>query len=76
LDLTRVQSWLNQKQKTLPLQSLPLTFLHVQAVLLVAPSDHLIPDKADFHRAISARLPQVRNYVSDFIGALPCEPIT
>ncbi|MDA9937549.1 hypothetical protein N9D09_00475 [bacterium] len=46
-----------------------------EAVLLVAPSDQLIPDKADFHRPISARLPQVRNYVSDFIGALPCGPV-
>jgi hypothetical protein len=46
-----------------------------EAVLLVAPSDQLIPDKADFHRPISARLPQVRNYVSDFIGDLPCGPV-
>ena len=32
-----------------------------EAVLLVAPSDHLIPDKADFHRAIAVGSHQVQN---------------
>ena len=32
-----------------------------EAILLVAPSDHLIPDKAEFHRAIVVGLSHVQN---------------
>ena len=47
-----------------------------EAVLLVAPSDHLIPDKADFHRAIAVGLPQVQNGQMVTFGIKPTHPET
>ena len=47
-----------------------------EAVLLVAPSDHLIPDKADFHRAIAAGLPQVQSGQMVTFGIKPTHPET
>ena len=44
------------------------------AVLLVAPSDHLIPDKADFHRAIAVGLPQVQIGQMVTFGIKPAHP--
>jgi mannose-1-phosphate guanylyltransferase/mannose-6-phosphate isomerase len=46
------------------------------AVLLVAPSDHLIPDKADFHKAISVGLPQVQGGQMVTFGIKPTHPET
>ena len=47
-----------------------------EAVLLVAPSDHLIPDKADFHRAIVVGLPQVQSGQMVTFGIKPTHPET
>jgi mannose-1-phosphate guanylyltransferase/mannose-6-phosphate isomerase len=47
-----------------------------EAVLLVAPSDHLIPDKADFHRAIVVGLPQVQSRQMVTFGIKPTHPET
>ena len=44
------------------------------AVLLVAPSDHLIPDGADFHDAIEAGLPQFRIGKMVTFGIKPTHP--
>ena len=46
------------------------------AVLLVAPSDHLIPDRADFHNAISVGLPQVQSGQMVTFGIKPTHPET
>ncbi len=47
-----------------------------EAVLLVAPSDHLIPDKADFHNAIAVGLPQVQSGQMVTFGIKPTHPET
>jgi mannose-1-phosphate guanylyltransferase/mannose-6-phosphate isomerase len=47
-----------------------------EAVLLVAPSDHLIPDKADFHRAITVGSHQVQNGQLVTFGIKPTHPET
>ena len=46
------------------------------AVLLVAPSDHLIPNRADFHNAIEAGLPQVQSGQMVTFGIKPTHPET
>jgi len=46
------------------------------AVLLVAPSDHLIPDKVKFHRAIAVGLPQVQSGQMVTFGIKPTHPET
>ena len=46
------------------------------AVLLVAPSDHLIPDRVDFHKAIAAGLPQVQSGHMVTFGIKPTHPET
>ena len=46
------------------------------AVLLVAPSDHLIPDGADFHSAIAVGLPQVQSGHMVTFGIKPTHPET
>ena len=46
------------------------------AILLVAPSDHLIPDKAEFHRAIAVGLPHVHNGQMLTFGIKPTHPET
>ena len=46
------------------------------AILLVAPSDHLIPDKAEFHRAIAVGLPHVQNGQMVTFGINPTHPET
>ena len=46
------------------------------AVLLVAPSDHVIPDKADFHEAIKAGLSHVQNQKIVTFGITPTHPVT
>ena len=40
--------------------ALSLQARDADAVMLVAPSDHVIPDVADFHAAVQAALPRVR----------------
>ena len=47
-----------------------------EAVLLVAPSDHLIPDKPDFHRAIAVGWHQVQNGQLVTFGIKPTHPET
>ncbi|MDB2662208.1 mannose-1-phosphate guanylyltransferase/mannose-6-phosphate isomerase, partial [Paracoccaceae bacterium] len=47
-----------------------------EAVLLVAPSDHLIPDKTEFHRAIAVGLPQVLSGQMVTFGIKPTHPET
>jgi mannose-1-phosphate guanylyltransferase/mannose-6-phosphate isomerase len=47
-----------------------------EAVLLVAPSDHLIPDKADFHNAIAVGLPKVQRGQMATFGIKPTHPET
>ena len=46
------------------------------AVLLVAPSDHLIPDRADFHNAIEVGLPQLQSGQMVTFGIKPTHPET
>jgi len=46
------------------------------AVLLVAPSDHLIPDKFEFHEAIAVGLPQVLSGQMVTFGINPSHPET
>jgi mannose-1-phosphate guanylyltransferase/mannose-6-phosphate isomerase len=46
------------------------------AVLLVAPSDHLIPDKHDFHKAIKVGLMHVQNQKIVTFGIKPTHPET
>ena len=46
------------------------------AVLLVAPSDHLIPNRVDFHNAIEAGLPQVQSGQMVTFGIKPTHPET
>ena len=46
------------------------------AVLLVAPSDHLIPNRADFHNAIAVGLPQVQSGQMVTFGIKPTHPET
>ena len=46
------------------------------AVLLVAPSDHLIPDKDDFHAAIKKGLSQIQNQKMVTFGIKPTNPET
>ena len=46
------------------------------AVLLVAPSDHLIPDKFEFHEAIAVGLPQVLSGQMVTFGINPTHPET
>ena len=46
------------------------------AILLVAPSDHLIPDKAEFHRTITVGLPYVQNGQMVTFGIKPTHPET
>lgn len=46
------------------------------AILLVAPSDHLIPDKAEFHRAIVIGLSHVQNGQMVTFGIQPTHPET
>ena len=46
------------------------------AVLLVAPSDQLIPDRADFHNAIAVGLPQVQCGQMVTFGIKPTHPET
>jgi mannose-1-phosphate guanylyltransferase / mannose-6-phosphate isomerase len=46
------------------------------AVLLVAPSDHLIPDKDDFHAAIKKGLSQIQNRKMVTFGIKPTHPET
>jgi len=47
-----------------------------EAVLLVAPSDHLIPDRADFHNAIAVGLPHVQSGQMVTFGIKPTHPET
>jgi len=47
-----------------------------EAVLLVAPSDHLISDKVEFHRAIAVGLPQVISGQMVTFGIKPTHPET
>lgn len=47
-----------------------------EAILLVSPSDHLIPDKTEFHKAIAAGLPQVQNGQMVSFGIKPTHPET
>ena len=44
------------------------------AVLLVAPSDHVIPDKEDFHEAIKVGLAHVQNQKMVTFGIKPTRP--
>ena len=46
------------------------------AILLVAPSDHLIPDKDDFHKAIKVGLSHVENGKMVIFGIKPTHPET
>jgi mannose-1-phosphate guanylyltransferase/mannose-6-phosphate isomerase len=46
------------------------------AVLLVAPSDHLIPDRVKFHRAITVGLAQVQSGQMVTFGIKPTHPET
>ena len=46
------------------------------AILLVAPSDHLIPDNAEFHRVIAVGLPHVQNGQMVTFGIKPTHPET
>ena len=46
------------------------------AVLLVAPSDHIIPDKDDFHKAIKVGLSHVQNQKMITFGIKPTHPET
>jgi mannose-1-phosphate guanylyltransferase/mannose-6-phosphate isomerase len=46
------------------------------AVLLVAPSDHLIPDRVDFHNAIAMGMPQVQSGQMVTFGIKPTHPET
>ena len=46
------------------------------AILLVAPSDHVIPDKKDFHSAIKVGLSQVQNGKIVTFGIKPTRPET
>ena len=46
------------------------------AILLVAPSDHVIPDKADFHEAIKVGLSHVQNQKIVTFGIKPTHPET
>ncbi|MDC1296938.1 mannose-1-phosphate guanylyltransferase/mannose-6-phosphate isomerase [Octadecabacter sp.] len=46
------------------------------AVLLVAPSDHVIPDKSDFHKAIKVGLANVQNRKMVTFGIKPTHPET
>lgn len=47
-----------------------------EAVLMVAPSDHVIPDKDDFHRSIRQGLEQVANGQMVTFGITPTHPET
>lgn len=47
-----------------------------EAVLLIAPSDHVIPDKAAFHAAIAAALPAVAEGRLVTFGISPTRPDT
>ena len=47
-----------------------------EAVLLVAPSDHVIPDTAAFHEAIKVGLSHVQNYKMVTFGIKPTRPET
>lgn len=47
-----------------------------EAVLLVAPSDHLIPDSKAFHRAIAAGLPELADGNIVTFGITPTRPET
>ena len=47
-----------------------------EAVLLVAPSDHIIPDTIDFHNAVSIGLSHVRNGKIVTFGIDPTHPET
>ena len=54
-------------------------FLHLKdenAVLLVAPSDHVIPDTDDFHAAIKVGLSHVQNQKMVTFGIKPTHPET
>ena len=46
------------------------------AILLVAPSDHVIPDTKDFHKAIKVGLSQVENRKMVTFGIKPTRPET
>ncbi|MDB0018058.1 mannose-1-phosphate guanylyltransferase/mannose-6-phosphate isomerase [Planktomarina temperata] len=46
------------------------------AILLVAPSDHVIPDKADFHEVIKIGLSHVQNQKMVTFGIKPTHPET
>lgn len=46
------------------------------AVLLVAPSDHVIPEKHEFHKAIAIGLPHVQNGKIVTFGIKPTRPET
>jgi len=46
------------------------------AVLLVAPSDHVIPDADDFHSAINVGLSHVQNQKIVTFGIMPTHPET
>jgi mannose-1-phosphate guanylyltransferase / mannose-6-phosphate isomerase len=46
------------------------------AVLLVAPSDHVIPDKYDFHAAINIGLSHIRDHKIVTFGIIPTHPET
>ena len=47
-----------------------------EAILLAAPSDHVMPDIADFHKAISVGLNQVQNGKIVTFGISPTQPET
>ena len=49
---------------------------HENAVLLVAPSDHVIPDTEDFHAAIKVGLSHVQNQKMVTFGIKPTHPET
>lgn len=46
------------------------------AVLLVAPSDHVVPDKSEFHKAIKVGLSHVQNRKMVTLGIKPTHPET